>query len=306
MSGMQEHTFYFAGGLLYSVPMESKSDGLDSDGLDGDGLDRDDEEAYHRLRDIVHATDGAAVAFSGGVDSTFLLDVAGGVLGLRCMAITAFSPLYPLVEQEFAVRFAKKNRIKHIRIDGPSLSSPCFADNPRDRCYHCKKEIFTQAKKKASRYSMQLVDATNVDDLADYRPGLQAASELGVSSPLKEAGFDKARIRRLAKKRGLPNWDAPSQACLATRIPHGTPVTEELLGRIDRAERLMKDLGFSSVRVRCHAGIARIEIAPEEFEKIIKEYPRRKILSRLFEEGFDFVTVDLAGYKSGSMNPADT
>lgn len=270
---------------------------------DPESLSDQDREAYYRLRDILHATGGAAVAFSGGVDSSFLLDVARGVLGMRCMAIMARSPLYPLDEQEFAVRFARERRIKLVEIEGPSLDSSFFAKNPPDRCYHCKKAVFGKAKEEASRYSMKLADATNLDDLSDYRPGLAAASELEILSPLVEAGFDKARIRRLSKEQGLENWNAPSQACLATRIPHGSAVTEELLAIIYRGERAIKELGFSCVRVRYHNGLARVEVGPDELGKLLEEETRNKVRNRLLQEGFSFVTADLKGYRSGSMNP---
>jgi len=270
------------------------------------GLSRDDLEAYYRLRDLLHATGGAAIAFSGGVDSTLLLDVAKGVLGMRTMAITAVSPLFPKDEQDFAESFAGKNRIRQIKLKAPDLSSPCFAQNPPDRCYHCKKQMFERAREEASRYSMKLVDAANVDDLAEYRPGMKAASELEVLSPLLEAGFDKARIRRVAKERGLPNWNAPSQACLATRFPVGTALTEDLLDTVYRAERAIKDLGFSQVRVRCHNGLARLEVGEDEMEKLLEKETRQKVHELLLKEGFAMITADLGGYQSGSMNPAQS
>lgn len=254
------------------------------------------------LRRILSDLPHLAVAFSGGVDSSFLLSAAVDTLGAsRVLAVTVVSPLHPSWEQEEAQQFARDLGVAHGLVEGDELKNEAFVLNPSDRCYICKFDRFSGLiTLAAARGFEHVADGGNVDDLADYRPGLRAAEELGVRSPLREAGLTKADIRALSHTAGLPTWNRPSRACLASRFPYGEPITREALKRVDRAERLLFDLGVSQARVRHHGQLARIEIPVEEIQSI---WPHRSEIALRFKElGFVYVTLDLAGFRSGSMN----
>ena len=244
-----------------------------------------------------------AVAFSGGVDSTFLLKVAHDALGDRAIAITARSSSFPDREFKDAADFAKKIGVKHVVIDSEELEIEGFADNPVNRCYLCKRELFSKmvdyAKANGIRY---VADGSNVDDAGDYRPGMEAIRQLGIICPLREAGIGKKDIRALSKEMGLPTWDKPSFACLVSRIPYGQKITKEKLRAIDEMERFLIDLGFRQVRVRSHGDLARIEVAAEERSKFFDAELMDRVSDKIKEYGFTYVTLDLKGYRTGSMN----
>jgi uncharacterized protein len=241
------------------------------------------------------------VAYSGGVDSTLLLKVAHEQLGDKAIALTAVSLSLPREELEQATRIAQEIGTQHILIDSDESDHPDWVANSPDRCYYCKAFRFDQllriAQQKGFTY---VVDGCNYDDLGDHRPGIRAAQELGVRSPLVEAGLTKADIRDLSRKLGLPTWDKPSAACLASRIPYGMPITQEKLTQVDEAERFLHNLGIAQVRVRHHGDIARIEVKVESLPLLLEN--RSQVVERLHELGFSYVAVDLEGYRSGSMN----
>jgi uncharacterized protein len=238
------------------------------------------------------------------VDSTFLLAVAHSVLGDRLVAVTAQSPVHPARESAFAVRFAKSRHIRHRLVRSQEMQQADFLANPLDRCYICKKNILAQLLAIGRQLGVDRVaHGANVDDLGDYRPGMQAAEEAGVAAPLLEAGLTKDDIRRLSKQMNLETWDRPSMACLATRIPYGTPITETALKMVDQAEELLLNLGFTTCRVRHHGDVCRIELLPDELVKALEGDIRRTVAIELRRIGFRYVTVDLQGYVQGSMNP---
>lgn len=244
-----------------------------------------------------------AVAFSAGVDSTFLLHTAHEVLGDNVIALTGRTVSTPEREMHEAADFCKALGVRHVVADVDQMAIPGFADNPPERCYICKKALFTAFLQKADDLGFPvLVEGTNADDTSDYRPGLRALRELHVRSPLLEAGLTKREIRLLSREAGLETWDKPSLACLATRIPCGDAITPEKLAVIDEAEQFLRDKGLHQVRVRMHGGIARIETDPADFSCLTDPALRQETVRRLRELGFGFVTLDLAGYVSGSMN----
>lgn len=244
-----------------------------------------------------------AVAFSSGVDSTFLLKVAHQVLGDRAIAVTAHSCSFPARELNEAKAFCEAEGIEQIIVESEELSIEGFSQNPKNRCYLCKRELFTKIKDIAkSRGIAYVAEGSNLDDNGDYRPGLVAVAELGVKSPLREAKLTKADIRELSRELGLPTWDKPSFACLSSRFVYGETITQEKLSLVDRAEQRLLDLGFHQVRVRIHGNIARIEIDRSEFDRILQPGTSEQ-LNRYFRElGFLYVTLDLGGYQMGSMN----
>ena len=244
-----------------------------------------------------------AVAFSGGVDSTFLLAVANEVLGDNALAVTAAPVFVPPRELEEAKNFCRERKIRQIVIPAEDLNIDGVRHNPPDRCYHCKKEIFGKIRKTAAENGITVVaEGSNVDDTGDYRPGMRAIRELSVVSPLLEAGLTKADIRALSKEMGLPTWSKPSFACLASRFVYGETITDEKLRAVDRAEQLLLELGFRQFRVRIHGNLARIELLPEDIQKAMSGETRKIITERLKDYGFQYVTMDLTGYRTGSMN----
>lgn len=246
-----------------------------------------------------------AVAFSGGVDSTFLLKAAKDSLGSgNVLAVTATSETYPSSELKEAKRLAEKIGVRQVIIRTGEFNDPKFRKNPPQRCYYCKKELFREIGKIARQRGFKYItDASNYDDRKDFRPGSRAAKESGIVSPLKEARLTKDKIRRLSKRLGLPTWNKPSYACLASRIPYYDTITRRKLGMIEKAENILRNkYGFSQVRVRCHGDIARVEVAPREIRNFFKGEAASGAAKRLQELGFKYVTVDLLGYRTGSMN----
>lgn len=243
------------------------------------------------------------VAFSGGVDSTFLLKVAHDVLGNQAIAVTAKSCSFPKRELHEAAEFCKKEGIRHIVVESEELQIEGFSHNPVNRCYLCKKELFTKIWDIAEENAIPYVaEASNLDDNGDYRPGLIAVAELKVLSPLREMGMDKKTIRELSKELGLKTWNKQSFACLSSRFVYGEEITEEKLKMVDRAEQFLLDEGFHQVRVRIHGDMARIEIGLEEFPKMLENHFHIKVNGKLKEIGFSYVTLDMGGYRMGSMN----
>ena len=247
-----------------------------------------------RLKDIIRDAGKLAVAYSAGVDSTFLLYTAHEVLGDGCLAVTARSCLCPRREMDEAEEFCRTRGIRHIVLTPDVFAVEGFAENPRDRCYICKKNIFGEICRLAASEGMRAADGTNADDMGDDRPGMRAAEELGVLSPMRDAGLTKADIRALSKEAGLGTWDKPSYACLATRIPHGDIITRDKLRLIEEAEYILQDMGFRQVRVRLHGNDARIET---ERERIAEAAGMAgEICSRLSGLGFGHISLDLSGY----------
>ena len=242
-----------------------------------------------------------AVAYSSGVDSTFLLRAAREALGDKVIAVTAKSCSFPKRELDEAAAYCKTEGIRHIVVESEELEIEGFRSNPVNRCYLCKHELFEKILKIAEENGMAyVVEGSNMDDNGDYRPGLKAIAELAIKSPLRYAGLSKEEIRALSKELGLPTWDKQSFACLASRFVYGETINEQKLGMVDRAEQLLLDLGFHQLRVRIHGNIARIEVLPDEFEKILEH---RDIIVKQFKNyGFSYVTMDLMGYRTGSMN----
>jgi uncharacterized protein len=258
-----------------------------------------------RLIGILQAYDGLVVAFSGGVDSTFLLAAAKEALGDRVTAVTADSPIHSRREIREALETAKALGVTHIVVPFAEMTDPGFATNPPDRCYTCKQLIFAEIIRIAASMGMERVaHGVNLDDLGDYRPGLKAAEEMGVVAPLADAGLTKADIRALSRRMGLPTWNKPSMACLASRIPYGRPITPEVLKMVEAAEEILQGLGFSGCRVRHHGEVARIEMAAGDVNRAMRPAVRSQILKDLKDIGFAHVAVDLEGYVQGSLNRA--
>jgi uncharacterized protein len=261
------------------------------------------EHKLLHLRRIFAAMDSVLVAYSGGIDSTFVLKVAHDQLGDSAVGITAISPTFPAVELETATRVAKEIGARHELIETDQLTIPAFTANDASRCFHCKTDLYQlMGKLSALRAQSVVVDGTNLDDLGDDRPGITAAREWGVRSPLVEAGLTKADIRSLARDMGLSNWDKPAAACLSSRIPRGITITREKLSRVEQAEDVLLAEGFRHCRVRDHGEIARIEVGQNELARMLDGERGTRISRRMKALGFRFVTIDLEGYRPGGVS----
>lgn len=258
-------------------------------------------DKYNKLVKFLKDKGKVCIGFSGGVDSTFLLSVAKKVLGDNVLAVTALSSMNPEREKNEGVNFCKSIEAKHILIEADEYSIPEFVLNNKERCYFCKKSIFTKIKEIAKSEGYDVVlDGSNVDDDSDYRPGMRAIKELGIISPLKEANLTKSEIRELCKEMGLKVWNKPSMACLASRIPYGSIITKEKLKKVELAEEVLFSKGFKQFRVRYYDNLAKIEVPNDEIHKIITI--SKEIIEEFKKIGFTYITIDLEGFRSGSMN----
>ncbi len=264
-------------------------------------LRRASEEKLRALKAALGELDGALVAFSGGVDSTFVLAVAHEVLGERALALTAHSPSVPQAERSEARDLARRLGVRHVEVESREMDDPRYTANPTDRCYYCKSELYRLCGEVAGQEGVAaILDGFNADDRRDHRPGHRAAAERAVKSPLAEAGFTKAEVRAWSAAYALPTWDKPQMACLASRLPYGTAVTVERLGQVERAEAALRALGLRTFRVRYHGDIGRIEVAADEMEHA---FAHRADLSRaVCSAGFKVAVLDLEPFRSGRMN----
>ena len=258
-----------------------------------------------RLKSTLAACESVLVAFSAGVDSTFLLKIAHLALGKRAVALTATSPTVPPGELDAAKAFAQSLGCRHLIIDSHEMANPSFSQNPVNRCFFCKDELYRLCHDHARRLGLTVVaDGTNLDDLKDHRPGLKAADALGVRHPLVEAEMTKDDIRRYSRELGLPTWDKPSSPCLSSRFPYGTEITVRKLQQVGASELFLRELGFREFRVRYHGDLARIEAAPADFDRLMVRETREAVVRRFKELGFNYVSLDLQGYRTGSLNEA--
>lgn len=257
-----------------------------------------------QLKGLIKSYGGLAVAFSGGVDSTLLMEVAHEVLGKKCLAVIATSSTYPKREYESALAWVQERCIRHMVIISEEIDIPGFRDNPPDRCYFCKKELFSRIQREVGRLGIHVIaDGANFDDTGDFRPGIRAARELGVKSPLMECGLTKEDIRAISREvYGLPTADRQSMACMASRIPYGSPITHEKLGQIEAIEGFLAEKGFKVYRARHHGDLLRLELGEEDREKLHTGGLASEIVEVAKKNGFVYVTLDLQGFRSGSMN----
>ncbi len=263
------------------------------------------EEKYENLRRRLQELGSVAVAFSGGVDSTFLLKATQEALGENCIALTVHAGMVPGREIREAKDFCRQEGIRHLMCEIDELSIEGFAENPRNRCYLCKRALFSRMQEITAGEGFSCVaEGSNLDDLGDYRPGMQAIRELGVKSPLQDAQLTKDEIRALSRKWELPTWSKPSYACLASRFVYGERITREKLSMVERAEQFLIERGFQQMRVRMHGDLARIEVPEEEIVRLAEPGLREEIVNELSALGFSYVTLDLKGFRSGSMNEA--
>jgi pyridinium-3,5-biscarboxylic acid mononucleotide sulfurtransferase len=261
------------------------------------------EDKLRRLRENLKQMGSLLVAYSGGADSTFLASVASEVLGGRTLAVFAQSPVCPSHERAEAEVLAGQLGLRFATVDSEEMQDPCFVANPPDRCYYCKRGLFQQLRAIAAAQGLEAIaDGSNYDDLSDYRPGRRALVELGIRSPLLEAELTKDEIRRFSRKMGLPTWDRPQSPCLASRIPYGTPVTTDALLRIDAGESYLRSLGIRECRLRHHDNVARIEVNGEGMSLLLDSQVRRDLVQQIRALGYTYVTLDLEGYRSGSLN----
>ena len=263
----------------------------------------DTKEKLNKLKNYIKTLESVVVAFSGGVDSSLVAKVCYAVLGDKTLAITARSETYPSYEYEDAQKIAREIGVPHMTIDTSELGIDGFSQNPPNRCYYCKSELFGKLKDIAMQKGYENVaDGTNLDDVSEYRPGQEAAKEIGVRSPLKECGLRKADIREISKHLNLSNWDKPSYACMSSRFPYGESITEGKLILVAAAEKYLRSIGLKQFRVRHHDTIARIEVLPEDIPTLLQNDRRIELVKKFKEIGYKYVTIDMEGYRSGSMN----
>ena len=261
-------------------------------------------EKTHALKETLSSLGSVIVAYSGGVDSAYLAYVANDTLGKQALAVTADSPSYPEHHRRMAVQIAEQFGFHHEIIRTSELERPEYRANPANRCYYCKHELYTHLARIAAGRQAVVVDGNNADDRGDYRPGRQAAREFGVRSPLDEVSLGKEEIRELSRRAGLPTWNEPASACLSSRIPYHTEVTDEKLRMIESAEQVLRSLGFRVCRVRHHDELARIEIGRDELPRALEMEVSAAVVRELKAIGYRYVTIDLQGYRSGSLNEA--
>ena len=274
-----------------------------TDKRETEDISKDTLSKYKRLKNLLDEMGKVLVAFSGGVDSSFLLKIAVDVLGDNVLAVIASSETYPEKEKDDAVKLAKMLNVQYKIIQTKELDNPDFANNPPERCYFCKMELFSKLRDIAESEDIPYVlDGSNYEDISDFRPGAKAAEELGIRSPLKEVELVKSEIRQLSKNFDLPTWNKPALACLSSRFPYFTEIKPESIKQVALAEEYLRELGFNQVRVRHHGQVARVEIDPQEFPKIIDEDVRNRIIENFKKLGFIYISLDLAGFRSGSMN----
>ncbi len=260
-------------------------------------------EKLDKLKQYLEKLGSAAIAFSGGVDSTFLLQTAHEVLGENALAVTIRSEAFPRRETKESQEFCAAKGIPQIVLDFKPLELEEFVKNPKDRCYHCKKALFLKIMEEGKKKGIcHVAEGSNMDDLGDYRPGLLAVKEMGILSPLREAELYKSEIRLLSKEMGLPTWEKPSYACLASRFVYGEEITLEKLKSVELGEEFLRERGFSQIRVRLHGTMARLEVLPEDFGKFLDVEFREEIWDKFHGLGFSHVSLDLKGYRTGSMN----
>jgi uncharacterized protein len=261
------------------------------------------EQKEERLVEILRELQSVVVGFSGGVDSAYLAYMANRVLGRKALCVTAISPSYPEFQKKETVRFVEQFGLNHLEIESEELDNPAYRENAPNRCYFCKSELFTKLEAlAAARNYHAVIDGTNYDDLGDYRPGRSAAQEHQVRSPLLEAEMTKVNIRELSRKAGLPTWDKPALPCLSSRFPYGTSISAEKLSIVDKGETVLRDFGFRIFRVRYHEELVRLEFSPEELPKALNVTMAAILVARFKALGFKYVTIDLEGYRSGSLN----